>query len=51
MAAVAFYGMRGYAAVRLSPLVVVRWAVEGGEYIDGDGFYSIRYQYDMMKNN
>jgi hypothetical protein len=32
MAAVAFGGMRRYAVVRLYPLVVVRWAAEGGEY-------------------
>ncbi len=41
MVAVAFGGMRRYAAVRLSPLVVVRRAAEGGEYIDGVGFNSI----------
>jgi hypothetical protein len=41
MAAVAFGGVQRYAAVRLYPLVVVRRAVEGGEYVgvDGDGFY------------
>jgi hypothetical protein len=32
MAAVAFGGVRRYAAVRLYPLVVVRRAAEGGEY-------------------
>jgi hypothetical protein len=34
MAAVAFGGVRRYAAVRLSPLVVVRQAAEGGEYTE-----------------
>jgi hypothetical protein len=32
MAALAFGGMRRYAAVPLYPLVVVRQAAEGGEY-------------------
>jgi hypothetical protein len=31
MVAVAFGGVRRYAAVGLYPLVVVRWAAEGGE--------------------
>jgi hypothetical protein len=45
MAAVAFSGMRRYAAVWLYPLVVVRRAAEGGEKTEMAfilGFYSIR---------
>jgi hypothetical protein len=34
MAAVAFGGVQRYAAVRLKPLVVVRWAAEGGEKME-----------------
>ncbi len=37
MAAVAFGGVRRYAAVRLYPLVVVRQAAEGGKYVFMDG--------------
>ncbi len=36
MAAVAFDGVRQYAAVRLYPLVVVRRAAEGGDWTEMD---------------